>query len=174
MKKFTKIMSLVLALVMMLSLAACGGETGTDATEPSNEAVEYVYKFADLVDNYDELSSAIYEEVLGEFLSTYEAAYEAETISERFALMAIAEAKLLESGALLPMLTAGGNYAISRAVPYSSTSVMWGIRPTPESLTFTAKWGEVVLKRTRPPEVWRLSQRTPSLVASATGWGMRW
>ena len=126
MKKFTKIMSLVLALVMMLSLAACGGETGTDATEPSNEAVEYVYKFADLVDNYDELSSAIYEEVLGEFLSTYEAAYEAETISERFALMAIAEAKLLESGALLPMTTAGGNYAISRAVPYSSTSVMWG------------------------------------------------
>ena len=119
MKKFTKIMSLVLALVMMLSLAACGGNSTdetTPATEPGNETVEYVYEFADLVDNYDDLSSAIYEKVLGEFLSTYEAAYEAETISERFALMAIAEAKLLESGALLPMTTAGGNYAISRAV----------------------------------------------------------
>ena len=128
MKKFTKIMSLILALVMMMSLAACsGGSDDTNTTEPAgNEAVEYVYKFADLVDNYDELSSAIYEEVLGDFMSTYEAAYEAETISERFALMAIAEAKLLESGALLPMTTAGGNYAISRAVPYSSTSVMWG------------------------------------------------
>ena len=129
MKKFTKIMSLVLALVMMLSLAACGGKDNTEtqpATEPGNETVEYVYPFADLLDNYDELSSAIYEVVLGEFLSTYEKATEAETISERFALMAIAEAKALESGALLPLLTAGGNYAISRAVPYSSSSAMWG------------------------------------------------
>ena len=127
MKKFTKIMSLVLALVMMLSLAACGGETGTDATEPAgNEAVEYVYPYADLLDNYDELSSAIYADVLGEFQSTYEKAYEAETVSERFALMALAEAKLLESGVMLPTTTAGGNYAISRAVPYSSSSRMWG------------------------------------------------
>ena len=127
MKKFTKIMSLVLALVMMLSLAACGGETGTDATEPTgNEAVEYVYPYADLLDNYDELSSAIYADVLGEFQSTYEKAYEAETVSERYALMALAEAKLLESGVMLPTTTAGGNYAISRAVPYTSSSQMWG------------------------------------------------
>ena len=127
MKKFTKIMSLVLALVMMLSLAACGGETGTDATEPAgNETVEYVYPYADLLDNYDELSSAIYADVLGEFQSTYEKAYEAETVSERYALMALAEAKLLESGVMLPTTTAGGNYAISRAVPYSSSSQMWG------------------------------------------------
>ena len=127
MKKFTKIMSLVLALVMMLSLAACGGETGTDATEPAgNEAVEYVYPYADLLDNYDELSSAIYADVLGEFQSTYEKAYEAETVSERYALMALAEAKLLESGVMLPTTTAGGNYAISRAVPYTSSSQMWG------------------------------------------------
>ena len=127
MKKFTKIMSLVLALVMMLSLAACGGETGTDATEPAgNETVEYVYPYADLLDNYDELSSAIYADVLGEFQSTYEKAYEAETVSERYALMALAEAKLLESGVMLPTTTAGGNYAISRAVPYSSSSRMWG------------------------------------------------
>ena len=127
MKKFTKIMSLVLALVMMLSLAACGGETGTDATEPAgNEAVEYVYPYADLLDNYDELSTAIYDDVLGEFQSTYEKAYEAETVSERYALMALAEAKLLESGVMLPTTTAGGNYAISRAVPYTSSSQMWG------------------------------------------------
>ena len=68
-------------MVMMLSLAACGGNSTdetTPATEPGNETVEYVYEFADLVDDYDELSSAIYEKVLGEFMSTYEAAYEAE------------------------------------------------------------------------------------------------
>ena len=130
MKKFTKIMSLVLALVMMLSLAACGEKPSTDettpATEPGNETVEYVYPYADLLDNYDELSSAIYADVLGEFQSTYEKAYEAETVSERYALMALAEAKLLESGVMLPTTTAGGNYAISRAVPYTSSSQMWG------------------------------------------------
>ena len=126
MKKFTKIMSLVLALVMMLSLAACGGNGGTDSTEPGNEVVEYVYPYADLLENYDELSSAIYADVLGEFQSTYEKAYEAETVSERYALMALAEAKLLESGVMLPTTTAGGNYAISRAVPYTSSSQMWG------------------------------------------------
>ena len=127
MKKFTKIMSLVLALVMMLSLAACGGNGDTTETTPTgNEAVEYVYPYADLLDNYDELSTAIYDDVLGEFYTTYQAAYEAETISERFALMAIAEAKLLETGAIVPLITAGGNYAISRAVPYTSTSTMWG------------------------------------------------
>ena len=133
MKKFTKIMSLLLALVMMLSLAACGGnETPstdeTQATEGGNDntVVEYVYPYADLLDNYDELSSAIYEDVLGEFQSTYEKAYEAETVSERYALMALAEAKLLESGVMLPTTTAGGNYAISRAVPYTSSSQMWG------------------------------------------------
>ena len=130
MKKFTKIMSLVLALVMMLSLAACGEKPSTDettpATEPGNETVEYVYPYADLLDNYDELSSAIYEDVLGEFLTTYELANEANSISERFAMMAKAEAKLLESGIMLPTTTAGGNYAISRAVPYSSSSQMWG------------------------------------------------
>ena len=130
-----KILAMLLVVAMVLSMAACGSKTtpSTEATTPvatdatvAGEPVEYVYPYADLLDNYDELSSAIYEDVLGEFLSTYEAAYEAETISERFALMAVAEAKLLESGVMLPTTTQGGNYAISRAVPYSSSSMLWG------------------------------------------------
>ena len=47
----------------------------------------------------------------------YMAAFEAETLSERWALMAIAEAKFLESGVATPMYTAGGCYAMSR-VPF--------------------------------------------------------
>ena len=130
-----KILAMLLVVAMVLSMAACGSKNtpSTEATTPvatdatvAGEAVEYVYPYADLLDNYDELSSAIYEDVLGEFLSTYEAAYEAETISERFALMAVAEAKLLESGIMLPTTTQGGNYAISRAVPYSSSTMLWG------------------------------------------------
>ena len=109
MKKFTKIMSLVLALVMMLSLTACGGKT---------EEEQQV--------SHEEISAQIYDSELGDFLSTYEASYEAESLSERFALAALAEAKLLESAVMLPTTTKGGNYAISRVVPYSSTSMMWG------------------------------------------------
>ena len=129
-----KILAMLLVVAMVLSMAACGSDTtpSTEATTApvestaAGESVEYVYPYADLLDNYDELSSAIYEDALGEFLSTYEAAYEAETISERFALMAVAEAKLLESGIMLPTTTQGGNYAISRAVPYSSSTMLWG------------------------------------------------
>ena len=40
--------------------------------------------------------------------------------------MAIAEAKLLESAVLLPLSSKGGNYAISRVAPYTSSTVLWG------------------------------------------------
>lgn len=135
MKKFNKIMSMLLALAMMLSLAACGGNastpTGTTApaaagTEAAAADVIYVDPYADLRDDYDALSEAIYEDVLGEFNTAYTAAKEATTVSERWALMAIAEAKLLEKAVMLPLTSKGGNYAISRVAPYSVSSVLWG------------------------------------------------
>ena len=129
MKKFTKIMSLVLALVMMLSLAACGGEKpSTDETQPGNngEQVSYVDPYADLADDYDALSEALYYDVLGEYYDVYMAAFEAGSVSERQALMAIAEAKLMESAVMLPIYSAGGNYAMNRKAPYTSSSISWG------------------------------------------------
>ena len=56
----------------------------------------------------------IYMAAMGEFYDAYMAAFEAETLSERWALMAVAEAKFLESGVATPMYTAGGCYAMSR------------------------------------------------------------
>ena len=134
MKKFNKIMSLVLALAMMLSMVACGGTTEAPATEapateaPATEApvVEYVDPYADLREDYDALSEAIYYDVLGDFYTAYEASKSASSVSERWALMAIAEAKLLESGVMLPLTSNGGNYAISRVVPNTATSALWG------------------------------------------------
>ena len=41
-------------------------------------------------------------------------------------MMAIAEAKLLESGVLNPQTAQGGSYAISRRVPNTETTVLWG------------------------------------------------
>ena len=129
-----KLIALLLALVMVFGLVACGKKApaaDAPADAPAADApaadapVEYVYPYADIED-YDELSWAIYEDVLGEFYGIYQTAKEAENISERHALMAIAEAKLLGSGVMLPLGSNGGNYAISRVAPYTATSTLWG------------------------------------------------
>lgn len=146
MKKLTKLLALVLALVMVLSVfAGCSksepSKTETPAdntpadTTPDNtdetpadetpeEPTEWVDPVADM--DYDEASSYLYEENLGEFNEYLQAGLEATNLSESYALMAIAEAKLLESGLFLPQTTKGGNYSISRVVRRSASTVMWG------------------------------------------------
>ena len=115
MKNSKKLIALLLVLVMTLTLAACKKEA--------------VNPYADLADDYDALSEAVYTDVLGgeNFADVYaKAKTEATSVSERYALMAIAEAKLMESAVMIPLTTAGGNYAIGRTVPYSTSPVMWG------------------------------------------------
>ncbi len=128
-----KILSLTLALLMLVSLlAGCGSKKTPDATGDTTAATTgdtvvpevAVDPYADM--DHGAASEALYAEVLGEFDSYYTAAKEAESVSERFALMAIAEAKLLETGVMLPSTAQGGNYAISRVAPYSISSVLWG------------------------------------------------
>ena len=134
-----RILALVLAMVMCVSVfAGCAKEetkttepqgttpAGTEGTEPAGtedttEGTEPVE-----MDEYDAVSTEIYNKVLGEFATAYEAAKAATTVSERYALMAVAEAKLLESGVMLPLTSQGGNYAISRVVPNTVTSTLWG------------------------------------------------
>ena len=115
MKNSKKLIALLLVLVMTLTLAACKKEA--------------VNPYADLAGDYDALSEAVYTDVLGgeNFADVYaKAKTEAKSVSERYALMAIAEAKLMESAVMMPIYTAGGNYAIGRTVPYSTSPVMWG------------------------------------------------
>lgn len=138
MKKFNKFMSLLLVAVMMLSLVACGGnkpaETQAPAASETPAASESVAvtgtpvdPYADLAGDYDAQSSAVYDLVLGEFNEIYSDARSiVDNLSERYAKMAIAEAKLMESGVMLPLTVRGGNYAMSRAVPYSATTTLWG------------------------------------------------
>ena len=130
MKKF---LALLLALTMVLSLAACGGNNTpaptdapvVDATD-APEAVTYVDPYADLREDYDALSEAIYMDELGEFYEAFEAAKAAKTVSEKYALMAIAEAKLMEAAVFLPLTAQGGNYAISRVAPNTASTTAWG------------------------------------------------
>lgn len=104
-----------------------GGEQTEDGgeEETTTEAPQALELDIDM-DQYMADSSRIYEAALGEFYSTYQKANDASSISEKFALMAIAEAKLLESGVFVPFTSQGGRFAISRVAPYTVTPCLWG------------------------------------------------
>jgi len=126
--------ALLLAACVVLSMVGCNNETpagtvadpNTGVAPPTGQTfVDNYPKYAAMEDHYAR-SSAVYEQVLGEFYRCYTVAKEAETLSQRYALMAIAEAKLLASGVFLPTIAQGGNYAMTRVAPYTSSPVLWG------------------------------------------------
>ncbi len=113
MKKFSKILALALALCMLCSVAMAELAASVQ-TEVDAEA-------------YEAQSTEVYNAVLGEFYQTYMAAKDpAISVSERYAKMAIAEAKLLGSAIMMPIESRGGNYAITRIAPRSVNSTLWG------------------------------------------------
>ena len=164
--KFTKVIAMLLCVVMVV--AAFAGCTGSKKDPGKDTPVEDP-TYADPYEGktHAEVSEELYEKVLGEFSKYYEEALAAESISERFALMAVAEAKLLESGIMLPSTSNGGNYAISRVAPRTVNSTLWGndsdrfhqaiivdgdpILPA-ERDEMKAKWGE--LRGTGEYEAW--------------------
>ena len=111
-----KLLALVLALVMSLAMAV--------------PAFAYEGPDWDAIDamDYDDMSDTIYDWNLGEFYENYVVAKEEiSDLNVRSALMAIAEAKLLESGVFMPIYGDGGTYAMNRAVPRTVTTTSWGI-----------------------------------------------
>ena len=164
-----KLIALLLVMLMVLgAFASCAGTGDDKKTTTGNNPVTYVDPYKDLRgdENYDDLSQAIYDDILGEFYTAYEAAKAAENVSERFALMAIAEAKLMEAAVMLPNYSDGGNYAISRVAPYTAPNALWGndsyryhnVVVATEPITsahrdeMKAKWAE--LKGTGEYEAW--------------------
>lgn len=147
MKNRKKILAVLLAGTMVAgSMTACGSKNNdtppTDTTqntppsettapnETSNDTSSETSQ-GDAVDlaamEYDERSSYLYEKNLGEFYSLYmDAKAEVDNLSKRYAMMAIAEAKLLESGVVIPQTTLGGTYGMTRIAPRSLTTTMWG------------------------------------------------
>ena len=125
MKKFNKFLSLLLVLAMMLSLVACGSKEAAPA-ETTDPALNYVDPYADVAEDYDELSSSVYEDNLGAFQGYYLEAMAEESTAVRYAKMAIAEAKMLQTGIFFPTTSKGGNFAITRMAPRTNTPVLWG------------------------------------------------
>jgi peptide/nickel transport system substrate-binding protein/oligopeptide transport system substrate-binding protein len=119
-----KVLSILLVVAMMIAAVATFASC-KDPVEPGKTPVEYVDPYKDITDK-DELSAAVYKDVLGDFIEAYEAAKAETNESKKWAMMAIAEAKLMESGVMMPTSSNGGNYAITRVAPNTATSTLWG------------------------------------------------
>ncbi len=109
------LLRLTAAAVTVCLLAGCGSRGGEN---PDTTGVEET--------DYDSRSQAVYTAALGQFYDLYTKAKEADSLGERYALMAAAEGKLLAAGAMLPIYAGGGSYAISRLAPYTTPNVLWG------------------------------------------------
>lgn len=136
-----KLLSALLVAAMAASLCACGGNT-TPTAENSTAAESQSTAAGEEGGNdgasnqedltawttmeYNEASAYLYDAVLGDFYDLYQQAADAKSVSESYALQALAEAKLLEAGIMLPTQSQGGNYAISRVASYTVTPVLWG------------------------------------------------
>lgn len=118
-RKIFAILAMVLVLVLSVGVfAACNPkDNGKDPTDPDAEKLE----------QYLAESAKIYGEQLGDFKAAYaKAVAETTNTSKRYALMALAEAKLMESAVFVPGTAKGGNYAISKVAPNTISSVLWG------------------------------------------------
>ena len=78
-------------------------EDAEDADEADAEDVDEEDDEDDVSDEYTTASSEIYNSELGEFYSLYSEAKEETNVSKRYAMMAQAEAKLMES--LIPVIS---------------------------------------------------------------------
>lgn len=141
-----KLLATILAFAMIVSTAACGSkapapadsqsaassssEAPSESESAAPEAEAYTgpdWAAIDAMD-YDSASDAIYEYNLGAFNEAYQnAKAEVTDLDKRMALMALAEAKLLETGVFQPVYGNGGAYAMSRVVPRSVCTVSWGL-----------------------------------------------
>lgn len=140
-----KIVSALLVMSMTASLVACGN-SGSGSSDPADESVsvsssassesdasasassesEAEAEESEMPEGYDETSTELYNEALGDFNDALATAKEAETVDERYALMAVAEGKLMESAMMYPLTSKGGMYAMYRMAPHTKDYTLWG------------------------------------------------
>ncbi len=105
--------------------AEAAGTDETASAEGSESSEKTMEELAAM--DHDTRSSYLYEQNLGEFYEIYqEAKAELDDISLRYAMMAVAEAKLLESGVIIPFQTRGAGCGLSRVAPRTKNTTMWG------------------------------------------------
>lgn len=147
--KIKRILSMLLAASLVaVTAAGCGNNATTssavssapESSAPASSAVDSseVSSTASEVSSqpesegitmpgdYDAKSAEAYNAVLGDFKAAYDVAVAETDVSMRYALMAIAEAKLMESGTQLPTTNNGARPQISRLAPYTTDYAQYG------------------------------------------------
>ncbi len=148
-RKFIAILAMILVLVLCIGVfAACDSDkkpnaptakfTG-DSTKYCLDSVEsgsssgdgslnvtMDYTLAGKEDHSGDSDYEKYSSVLGDFYKAYVAATAQTDTDARFAAMAIAEAKLLQSATYIPTSSQGGSLGISRVAPYTVSNALWG------------------------------------------------
>lgn len=158
--KKNKVLSMLLVLSMTLGLAACGNSKNSGSTEGTEAAASSSSSSESEISmpsGYDDTSKEVYDAALGDFYEAYQKVDDASSLSERYALDALAEAKLLEAAVWVPTSAKGGSYNISRVDEKSKPNVLWGndnerfhnVLVTKELIknsdrdTMKAKWAEL-------------------------------
>lgn len=135
MKNLKRVLCALLALVMVLGFVGCKNNGDDKNTPEPNNTIKPAESEVPATavpttplptGDYNAMSAAIYDAQLGVFNTLYQAAKEEQNVSKRYALMAQAEAKLLEAAVLIPGTTNGGNYGLSRVAKRSASTVLWG------------------------------------------------
>lgn len=135
MKNLKRVLCALLALVMVLGFVGCKNNDDDKTTPAPNNTTKPAESEVPATTvpttplptgDYNAMSAAIYDAQLGAFNTLYQAAKEEQNVSKRYALMAQAEAKLLEAAVLIPGTTNGGNYGLSRVAKRSASTVLWG------------------------------------------------
>lgn len=126
-KRMKRLIAIALCLSMVAALAACGGNndavTNNNDTSSENDASsENTANAAFAVADTDE---EIYMNNFSDFYDYYMQAMEAETVSERHALLAVAEAKALETAGGTPMYGPTAGYQMTRLVYHTSGYASW-------------------------------------------------
>ena len=153
-----RIAALLLAVIMILGTAACtkgaeptvkadndkqttteANKTTPDGTTPETTDAPAEEKPFAVYDNDED----IYMANLGEFYEAFQAATTtAENVSQRYALLAVAEAKAIESGVGTPMYGGTAGYNMSRIVYCSGGYAGW--RGTMSDLTQYVITNEII------------------------------
>ena len=158
-ERWTKrIAALLLAVIMILGTAACtkgaeptvkadndkqttteANKTTPDGTTPETTDAPAEEKPFAVYDNDED----IYMANLGEFYEFLQQALAAENVSQRYALLAVAEAKMLESGVGTPFSGGSAIYYMSRIVYGSGGYAPW--RGTMSDLSQYVITNEIIL-----------------------------
>ena len=99
---------------------------GGGSTEGGSANAKLDLTLTDDEDHTGDVDWAKYDSVLGEFYKYYTAAKAQTDIDAKYAAMAVAEAKLLQTGTYIPTTSRGGNFAIGKVAPYTAPNTLWG------------------------------------------------